>query len=161
MGSGKSSLGKKLATQLGYRFYDLDKLIEAAEGKTISQIFEQDGEDYFRTVESQVLNDALASDDLFVMALGGGTPCFNSNMDVILDQSTAIYLKYNAGILASRLKQGKDSRPLIAGKSDDELLEYVKASLQERSVFYEKCQLIAEDDNLNAAKVIALLEQAM
>lgn len=157
MGSGKSTIGKKLANKLSYAFYDLDTEIEKQEGKTISEIFEQKGEEYFRMLESEALK--TLSNENQVVALGGGTPCFNENIDFINQNGISIYLKYNSGILFSRLVNAKNQRPLLADKTDDELKVFIEAKLTEREIFYNQCLIIAEEENLNTDKLISLLEQ--
>lgn len=157
MGSGKSTLGKKLANKLSKPFYDLDLIIEEGENKTITQIFEQKGEDYFREIEKKALQELINTNSEFVLSLGGGTPCFYNNMEFINANGTSIYLKYNVGILHSRLINAKTKRPLIKNKTDEELKQFVTEKLAKREMFYEKANLIMEDKNITVDSVLGLI----
>ncbi len=157
MGSGKTTLGKKLAKKLNCLFFDLDLEIEKRESLTIAQIFEQFGEDHFRTIEKQVLNELICNEDKFILSLGGGTPCFFDNIKVINDSGTSIYLKYNAGILASRLISAKAKRPLIKDLNEAELKMFIADKLTEREPFYEQSTFILEQNNLKVEDLIELL----
>lgn len=157
MGSGKSTLGKKLANQLGYSFIDLDQEIELHLGMPISELFETRGEDYFREVETQTLKNKLATTTNYVMALGGGTPCFYNNMDMINEKGVSIYLKYNVGILTSRLLHAKTKRPLIANKTKEELELYIQNLLNKREKFYLKSKLVVDGNNITAQQITNLL----
>ena len=112
MGSGKTTAGKKLASLLGWSFIDLDKRIEEYTGKTIPEIFSQNGEDYFRIIETQLLRN-LKSCTKTVISTGGGTPCYIDNMDFMIETGLTIYLKLTPAELKSRLSQSKGERPLI------------------------------------------------
>ena len=154
MGSGKSTLGKKLAAKLNLTFLDLDQLIEEQEGKTIAEIFSQHGEAYFRDLETIVLNQTINQHQGFVLALGGGTPIFNNNMELINENGTSVYLKYNAGMLSSRLLTAKQQRPLIAGKNEIELKQFVAELLTQRESFYLQSKLVVEGNNISAKDVV-------
>lgn len=154
MGSGKSTLGKKLANKLKLQFLDLDQLIEKQEHCTISEIFKNKGEDYFRALEAAILKDLVQTNTDFVLSLGGGTPCFNNNMEFINQTGTSIYLKYNAGILTSRLLAAKQERPLIAGKNAEELKQFVIDLLSQRTPFYNQSKLIVEGANISVNEIL-------
>lgn len=154
MGSGKSTLGKKLANKLKLQFLDLDQLVEEQERCTVTEIFDNKGEDYFRALETAVLKDSILTNTDFVLSLGGGTPCFNNNMEFINQNGVSIYLKYNAGILTSRLLAAKQERPLIAGKNEEELKQFVVDLLTQREPFYNQCQLIVEGNNIAADTIV-------
>lgn len=138
MGSGKSSVGKILAQSLNINFYDLDDYIESKEKLTISQLFSTKGEIYFRLKESEYLKELLNTDESFVLALGGGTPCYSNNMDQIIENSTSVYLKATLKTLVSRLIKEKEKRPLIAQLRIDKFNEFIAKHLFERSLFYEQ-----------------------
>lgn len=157
MGSGKTTLGKKLANHLNKEFYDLDAEIEKQTQKSITELFENKGEAYFRKIEKEVLEKFCAEKENFVMALGGGTPCFYNNMELINKSGVSIYINYNAGILASRLKSAKIVRPLVVGKSEDELKLYIENTLLERAIFYTQSQFTINKDNIKVEDVLALL----
>ncbi|MCE7039527.1 shikimate kinase [Dyadobacter sp. CY312] len=115
MSSGKTTLGKKLARQLGYRFIDLDKQIEHDQGMDIPSLFSQKGEAYFREVESRILKQIIPNNRL-VVASGGGAPCFFDNMDFIKKSGISIFLDVPANELAKRISNhGKDDRPILSG----------------------------------------------
>jgi shikimate kinase len=139
MGSGKSAMGAALAKELDLDFIDLDKEIEKKSGKEITSIFANDGEKHFRDLESQTLNELLENDD-YVMACGGGTPCFGDNMEKMNEAGVTIYLKMSTDGLTERLEAEKDSRPLLAGKSGHELWTFVHETLQAREPDYLKAK---------------------
>lgn len=158
MGSGKTTLGKKLANKLGYAFFDLDELIEEQEKLSISEIFSKQGENYFRTVEQKILNDKLVTNQPLVLSVGGGTPCFFDNMEFINKQATSIYLKYNAGMLYSRLSSAKAKRPLLTEKSDEELKDFIKKTLSEREGFYNQSKIVVESNNITVDTIFHQLD---
>lgn len=158
MGSGKTTLGKKLANKLGYQFVDLDKAIEQHEQKSIVSIFENQGEDFFRTIESKMLDEILTTTSNVVLSVGGGTPCYFKNMELINKQATSIYLKYNVGMLYSRLISAKTKRPLIAKKSDEELKEFIQKILLERERFYDQSNIIVEGNNITTEIILHQLD---
>ena len=157
MGSGKSTLGKRLANKLDVTFFDLDIEIENQEGLSVNEIFNQKGEEYFRKIESDVLKRITAEHSKFVLALGGGTPCFNDNISVINHNGKSVYLKYNAGMLYSRLVNAKADRPLLKGKTDEELKAFIEQKLTEREIFYNQSEFIIESDNIKVEIILELL----
>ncbi len=140
MGSGKSTVGKLLAEEKAIPFIDLDEYIESQIGKSISKIFEEDGEIFFRLKEHEYLKELLNKADNFVLSLGGGTPCYAGNMDVIntSENVVSIYLRTSIQTISERLKNEKNSRPLLANLNDEELHEFIAKHLFERSFFYEQ-----------------------
>ena len=150
MGSGKSSIGKKLATRLGYSFLDLDSVIEEEHQLSVSEIFEQKGEDSFRSLERLALHQTFEIEDV-VVSTGGGTPIFFENMDMMKGKGLCIYLKATPEVLVSRLQRNQHLRPLIASLSQEELQLFVKKQLEERSVFYEKSEMHIEAKDLTPA----------
>ncbi|PSR11128.1 MAG: shikimate kinase [Bacteroidetes bacterium] len=137
MGSGKSHVGKKLALHLGCPFSDLDHAIEMAAGATISTIFEQHGEAYFRLLERRALHDSSYA-PAGVLATGGGTPCFFNNMDWMNKNGICIFLDADPAVLTERLWKGKFKRPLLKKLDQPELACYVHDKIAERRPFYEK-----------------------
>ncbi|MBA6154588.1 shikimate kinase [Gelidibacter maritimus] len=163
MGSGKSSIGKKLSELVNLEFIDLDDYIQEKENLTIPQIFETKGEIYFRKIEYRYLKEVLQRNDI-ILSLGGGTPCFGNNMDTILnaDATHSIYLKSSIPNLVSRLTPEKAHRPLIAHlKSDDELTEFIGKHLFERSFYYNQSNQTVNTDGKNisaiAEEIVSLL----
>jgi shikimate kinase len=141
MGCGKSSAGKKLAKYLGWRFADLDEEIEIVAGKSIEDIFSSEGEDHFRKLESMTLTN-LKTDSDTIISTGGGTPCYNNNMDFMIKTGSVVYLRMTPGQLNSRLKGASTSRPLIKNINPNELLQYISDKLLEREIYYLKASLI-------------------
>ena len=155
MGSGKSSVGKRLANRLDLDFYDLDKMIEDYANAPISQIFRESGEESFRSLENHMLNKVMEMDNL-VIATGGGTPCHSDNMTKILDHGLVVYLNLPVHKLIKRVKQGGQHRPLIAGKSDEELWDYVEQHFATRKETYERAHELINADRVNAALLDAI-----
>jgi shikimate kinase len=135
MGSGKTTVGRQLALALGISFYDLDWYIEMRYRRTVAQIFAEKGEEGFREIERNMLHEAAEFEDV-VLSCGGGTPCFFDNMEYMNAQAETVYLKATPEVLAAHLRMGKVERPLVKGKTGEELLQYIKDSLQERERFY-------------------------
>jgi len=150
MGSGKSTLGKRLAKHLNLQFVDMDHYIEERNCKTIPQIFEEEGENEFRKKEQKALKELSEFTDI-VIATGGGAPCFFNNIDVMNQAGVTIYLNINPEILAERLISSKTERPLIKGKSRKELISFIDESLEKRHEFYSKahCQITKPDVDLD------------
>ncbi len=139
MGSGKTTVGKALSKETGMMFYDLDWYIESRMRKTISQIFSERGEEAFRKLEYNMLHEVAEFEDV-IISCGGGTPCFFDNMDYLNQQGDVVYLKANPETLYKHLLMAKVERPLLKGKSPDELIAYITEHLQERAPFYEKAR---------------------
>jgi shikimate kinase len=160
MGSGKSSLGRKLAHKLNLSFIDLDEIIEKKEKRSIADIFNQEGENKFREIEQDCLKDILHIDNT-VVSTGGGTPCFFNNMELINRNGISIYLKYNPGILASRLSGDKGKRPLLkhTGNKKD-FQDLIGDLLAKREIFYLQSRLIVEEKNVRVKKIISMLENS-
>ena len=163
MGSGKSFAGKQLAQILDYQFVDLDDYIEDKECATISDIFENRGEQAFRQLESHYLKDFDTVDNI-VVATGGGTPCNDINIKHILANGESIYMQANAELLYSRLKNQKENRPLIAEKSKGELLGFISQKLEEREPYYTQAtftQFQTQDDDDIGEKLKARLFESL
>ena len=150
MGSGKSTTGRRLASILNWHFADIDRHIEKYSGKTISEIFSQDGEIYFRNLESEVLK-SLKSQTNTVISTGGGTPCFGDNMDYMLETGLTIYLKLTPLQLKSRLADSKGERPLIKDLTNDGLLHFIEEKLGSREKWYNRAEITVEgfDPDIN------------
>jgi shikimate kinase len=153
MGSGKTSLGKKLARKLQYDFADLDSLIEQRAKRNIPQIFAEEGEEAFRKLEQAELRRSFEFNNT-VVALGGGTPCFFDNLEQINKHGISVYLKLSAVSLAHRLNDSKTKRPLIEGLSEGELFEYVQQQLGEREKFYIRAHLIVKGEDLRIDQLV-------
>lgn len=154
MASGKSTISKLLANELHVDAIDLDNYIIDTEGSSIQNIFKNKGEIYFRKQENKQLNELLNSEKDFVLALGGGTPCYANNMDLIKQKSTSIYLKGNLNTLFERLGQEKSNRPLISALDDDKLKEFIAKHLFERAPFYEQASYTISIDQKSTDTII-------
>lgn len=154
MGSGKSSVGKVLAERLDLDFIDLDNYIEIKEELTIAEIFTQKGEIYFRIKETEYLTKLLDSNNDFVLSLGGGTPCYSNNSQLIKEKSTAIYLKASLNTLYNRLKKQRKQRPLIADLKLEKVKEFIAKHLFERASFYEQAKFVVNIDNKLVVEVV-------
>lgn len=139
MGAGKTTIGRVLARTLNLEFFDLDWYIETRYRMKIPQIFTERGESGFREMEHAMLHEVCEMENV-VIACGGGTPCFYDNMDYINAQSECFYLKAEPEVLRTHLLMGKSQRPLIQGKSPEELITYIEESLKVREPFYLKAK---------------------
>jgi shikimate kinase len=158
MGAGKTTLAKKLASKLGYQWIDTDQEIEKKEGVKVSEIFEVRGEAYFRALEKQLIDELIPSENRIV-ATGGGLPCFNNLMETLNQLGTTIYLERTPKELFQRVKQATNSRPLIAHKSDEELLEYIETTMEKRREIYLQSNIIADRFSQTPEKIIALIQK--
>ena len=157
MASGKTSIGKKLAKKLNYNFIDLDDFIEEKENLSVSEIFKSKGEVYFRKQESIYLNTLINSKDDTILSVGGGTPCYSGNMDVIIGSNNVkcVYLKATLQTLANKLLLKKAKRPLIAHiETIEEMTEFIGKHLFERSHFYNQAQIKVSIDNKSKKEVV-------
>jgi len=142
MGSGKTSIGLKLAGKCAARFIDMDDLIERQSGKTITEIFRSQGEAVFREMEKEVLTQVIRSSENLVVATGGGTACFFGNMEVMNQNGTTVYIKVSTDMLFERLRNEVQHRPLLATQKN--IKEYIATSLAERESYYQKAQVIID-----------------
>jgi len=157
MGSGKSTVGRKLASRLNLRFTDLDQLLEERGGMTIPQWFEQKGEADFRVKEQAALEE-ISNQSGLVIATGGGTACSDTNLSLMGKSGVVVYLEVDVPVLLSRLKPELLKRPLLTGKSEPELTEFISNHLEERMPFYLQAHLRVKAADLNAAKLDDLAE---
>ena len=139
MGSGKTTVGKALSKETGMMFYDLDWYIASRMRKSVSQIFAEKGEEGFRKIEYNMLHEVAEFEDV-IISCGGGTPCFFDNMDYLNQQGDVVYLKATPETLYKHLLMAKVERPLLKGKSPEELIGYITEHLKERAPFYEKAK---------------------
>ena len=157
MGSGKSTIGKELATLLNYNFLDLDDYITEKENRSVSEVFKNKGEIYFRKKETQYLKEVIDTHDNIVLALGGGTPCYGNNAEILtLNKNISLfYLKLSIPLLAERLFKDREKRPLISHlESEEALLEFIGKHIFERVQYYNKAHFIIDTDNLSQKDII-------
>lgn len=157
MGCGKTTHGKKLAKKLNRPFIDLDHYIERKENKTIPEIFNLSGENAFREMEALYLKQVISRYASAVISLGGGTPCFNNNIDIINTSGLSIYIEMTSKALFQRLENAATARPLLAGKSSDEKLKTISDLLEVRENFYKQAAIKVNGINLDTEKLIEAL----
>ena len=158
MGCGKTTLGAKLARHLDYAFIDLDQQLEAQVGMTIAEYFAKFGEDGFRKLESEVLKTTVYPENAIV-STGGGLPCFFDNMDWMNSHGKTIYIQLSPKTLADRLAHEKHQRPILNGRSEQELLTFIDQKLQERDQYYTKASIIVNGIGITPEKVTELLNK--
>src|SRR5215213_2716039 len=155
MGCGKTHWGKKLSEKLSIPFFDLDEKIAEQEEKSITQIFAEDGEEYFRLLEKDVLHLLTESHETFVMACGGGTPCFYNTIDYLKKNGTVVWINCSIECLHQRLVKEKDARPLISAIPDAQLKSYIIKKFSNRKIFYQQANVIINEDDLDFEKLVS------
>ena len=153
MGAGKTTIGKALARKTGLEFFDLDWYVENRYRMKIPQIFAEKGETGFRELERYMLHEVTEFEDV-VISCGGGTPCFFDNIDYMNSLAETVYLKAEPEVLRTHLLMAKSQRPLIQGKTPDELRDFIKESLANREPFYAKAKHIVQIEVLNSRELI-------
>lgn len=157
MASGKSTIGRLLASSIKFEFIDLDDYIESNERMSVSEIFDTKGEIYFRKVEHSYLKEILLNKNKFILSLGGGTPCYADNMKLIKSSNKTIsfYLKASVNELATRLMKEKQQRPLVARfNKEEELTEFIGKHLFERNYFYNQADVKIYIDGRSKEKIV-------
>lgn len=159
MCSGKSTLGRLLAESCGMRFIDLDNYIQDKNQMSVSDLFAKFGEATFRKIERDALHDVAKMSGV-VIATGGGTPCFFDNMQFMLDSGRCVYLYVNPNLLVDRLVRYSENRPLLKGKSREEINEYLCKTLPAREIYYKKAHKVADIDTfLNKQELMVTINQ--
>ena len=153
MGAGKTTLGKAFAREMSLDFIDLDWYIEERYHKTVQQLFSERGEQGFRELEQRMLHEVAEFEDVIISA-GGGTPCFFDNMEYMNLSGDTVFLDVAPEVLFHRLKVAKQQRPLLANKSDEELMNFICEALQKRSPFYSKAKYLFRADELEDKRQI-------
>jgi len=154
MGSGKSHISKILSDKLNFKLIDLDKEISKRNKMTIPEIFDKKGEIYFRKLERETLEEILASEKNTILSLGGGTPVYYNNMEIINHNSKSVFLRASVSTLTERLSKQKEKRPLIANITDENLAEFIAKHLFERNDFYNKAQISIITDNRTPKDIV-------
>jgi len=157
MGAGKTFLGKQLSEKLNIPFIDSDEEIEKKHNSTISEIFKNEGEEAFRLKEKKFI-EALNPSESFVLATGGGLPCYSRNMDLINKLGKTIYLKASPTCLAARLLNNNTNRPLIENNQLEELKQFIKEKLAVREQFYNDASIIIEQEDLKLEDLLKVIE---
>lgn len=158
MGSGKTAVGKLLATKLNIPYIDLDQEIEKRDNLSISEIFNSKGAIYFRKKERIVLLELLEDENPMVLSTGGGTPCYGDVMEILTKNESycCVYLSANVPTLSNRLFKEKEHRPLLAAIDTKESLnEFIGKHLFERTPFYQQAPINIATDTLTIEETIA------
>jgi len=148
MGSGKTHWGKRWSQAYQIPFVDLDDAIEAAEGKTIPDIFATHGEQYFRDIETKILRD-LSQKKNIIIACGGGTPCFHDNMKWMNDHGITIYVTAPAEVIMKRVMVQQDKRPLLKDMNPIELLAYIEQTIEKREPYYSQAKITLVEEDIS------------
>jgi shikimate kinase len=154
MGSGKTYCGKQLSGKLHIPFYDLDELIVTEKGKTINEIFAEDGEEYFRLKEKEILHTITESQETFIMACGGGTPCYFNNIEYMNESGVTVWMNTPVDILHERLLKEKENRPLLKELSNEQLKSFIIKKFADRKIYYEQAAIRIDDDQLSTESLI-------
>jgi shikimate kinase len=154
MGSGKSFWGRRLSEKLRMPFFDLDDQIEEHSGKPITDLFREKGEEHFRLLEKDLLHIITESHDSFVMACGGGTPCFYNNLDYMKQAGTVVWINLSPDQLFERLRKEKEHRPLIRDLSDEQLRSFILRKFADRKMYYDQADVHADEEPLDLDDLI-------
>lgn len=154
MGCGKTHWGGQLSQKLQLPFFDLDHVIEEQEGRSITEIFADMGEEYFRMLEKDVLYLLTENHESFVMACGGGAPCFFNNIDYMKSRGTTVWINCTTDSLYQRLVKEKETRPLIKSIPDEELRAFIIKKYADRKIFYQQAAVIVNDEDASLETLI-------
>ncbi|MBP1645925.1 MAG: shikimate kinase [Bacteroidetes bacterium] len=157
MFSGKSTVGKKLASIMNYQFIDTDRYFEEKYKISILDFFEKFGEEMFRKFEHDILKELVVKDNV-IISTGGGLPCYNNNIDLINDEGISIYLEMPFKAIINRQKNSKQKRPLLQNKTQEEIEEYLKALLTQREPIYKKSKITIDAKNVNFSDLKEVIE---
>ena len=146
MGSGKTHWGKLVSEKLHIPFFDLDEQIVSHEEKSITEIFAENGEEYFRILEKDILHIVTESHENFVMACGGGTPCFYNNIEYMNKCGTSIWMNVPIDTLFQRLIKEKETRPLIRNLTDEQLKGFIVKKFSDRKIYYEQAEMVIDEE---------------
>ncbi len=154
MGSGKSYWGRRLSEKLNLPFFDLDEQVVSHEEKSVSEIFSTLGEEYFRLQEKNTLNLLTESHDSFIIATGGGTPCYFNNIEYMNSSGTTVWINTSPDELFKRLLKEKEKRPLISELSDEQLHAFILKKYSDRRIYYEQADMVIDDEPIELDTLI-------
>jgi shikimate kinase len=155
MGSGKSIVSNELSSKLRFKNIDLDNEISSEIGLSIPEIFQKKGELFFRKKEKEILERVLDSQEDVVLSLGGGTPCYYNNIDLINERSVSVYLVANVNVLVKNLLYEREKRPLIAGIKEEELPNFIGQHLMERNHYYSKAKMTVMVNDWDLDRIVS------
>lgn len=147
MGAGKTHWGKQVANRMGLPFHDLDELVVAQEGRSIADIFTENGEEYFRLAEKQMLEELVEKEDSMIISCGGGTPCFFNNIDYMKRHGIVVWLNTHVEVILQRLLKERMHRPLLKDIRDEDLRNHIIRKLNERRMYYEQADVIIDKED--------------
>ncbi len=159
MYSGKTTVGHKLATRMGYQWADLDQIIETTFHTTIPIFFKRYGEEAFRKIEQKLLHNTVDLDNI-VISTGGGTPCYFDNIEWMNLHGTSVYFDVTVETLLRRAAQSKKPRPILAGLTEEERSLYVRQQLSQRLPYYQKAKIIFPADEPDIEQLVQLISSA-
>ena len=154
MGSGKTHWGRLLSQKLSFPFFDLDSQVEEYAGKSIAEIFAAEGEEQFRLIEKDALHIITESHESFVMACGGGSPCYFNNIEYMHQSGTTVWINTPLEVLFERLVKEKDKRPLIKELSDEQLESFIRKKFADRKIYYEQADVKMDEEPVQIEKLI-------
>jgi shikimate kinase len=154
MGSGKTHWGQLLSHKLSIPFFDMDEQVVSHEGKSIVEIFAEKGEEHFRLLEKDVLHIITESHDNFVMACGGGLPCYFNNIDYMNQSGTTVWINTPVDTIFQRLIREKENRPLIKGLTDEQLKSYISKKFADRRIYYEQADVMMDEEPVQLEKLV-------
>ena len=157
MGSGKTYWGSRLAEKMQLPFFDLDSVIIQKEQKSVAEIFYEKGEEYFRYLEKEILEELVLGEERFILSLGGGTPCFFNNIEFMKKNGKVIWLNTSVDVLKQRLIKERMTRPMIKNVSEADLKSYIIRKLGERKMYYEQADLMVHEEGIQLEPLIELL----
>ena len=153
MGSGKSFVGEQLSKHLQLKFVDLDQLIERSENCSITNIFEKNGEKYFRKLEFEYFNQIIKHENI-IISTGGGTVVHNDIMNLINRNGTSFFLQCKTNVIFERIKKSKNIRPLLKNLNDSQILNFIEKKMSERTFYYEQSDYVINNNNGKALQKI-------
>jgi len=154
MGSGKTHWGRLLSEKLKLPFFDLDEQIVFAEKKSINEIFDEKGEEYFRIKEKELLHAISETYEGFIMSCGGGAPCYFNNIEYMHRAGTTGWLNTPLEVLFKRLTKEKEQRPLLKDLSDVQLKSFLKKKFSDRKIYYEQADMTIEEEHITLDQLI-------
>ncbi len=157
MTAGKTREGKRLAKLLNREFVDIDRKIEGAENKTVTEIFGEKGEEYFRETESRILK-SLNLNKNYIVSCGGGTPCIHDNMNWMLQSGIVVWLKISPVTVMKRIAESKKERPLLKNRKGEELQKFIIDKMKEREPFYSLARIQIDTENISIEDLARQLE---
>jgi shikimate kinase len=154
MGSGKTHWARLLSQKLNIPFFDLDEQVVSQESKPINEIFAEKGEEYFRQLEKETLHIITESHESFVMATGGGTPCYFNNIEYMNQSGTTVWINTPLDTLYTRLIKQRSARPLLKDLADDQVKGFIIKKFSDRKIYYEQADVVVDEEPVQLDSLI-------